>query len=119
MEIIFSSHLALLAVKTKNMYLTYSSLRAQRRFVSVPYFLRVSESSEYSLSARLSGIPSHTKMRTTITADSQVWPARSRTKQSSFSSVLLLRITCIPSEGEKKKTRFELRGVFFGGGTQR
>lgn len=36
-------------------------------------------------------------MRITITAVSHVWPARSRTKQSSFSSWLLLRTTCMHS----------------------
>lgn len=73
---------------------TYSSFRAQRRLVSMPYFLNVSVSSEYSLSARETGMPSHTRMRITITAASQVWPARSRTKHSSFSSLQLLRTTC-------------------------
>lgn len=73
---------------------TYSSFRAHRRLVSVPYFLSVSVSSEQSLSARDRGMPSHTRMRITITAASQVWPARSRTKHSSFSSLLLLRTTC-------------------------
>ena len=60
----------------------------------MPYFLSVSVSSEYSLSARETGMPSHTRMRITITAASHVWPARSRTKHSSFSSLQLLRTTC-------------------------
>ena len=39
-------------------------------------------------------MPSQARMRMTITAFWQWWPARCRTRQSSFSSSVCLRITC-------------------------
>lgn len=76
------------------MWNSYSSFRAHLRLVRAPCFLRVSVSSMYSLSASGKAIPSHTRMSTTSTAVSHVWPARSRTRQSNFSSTQLRRSTC-------------------------
>lgn len=79
---------------TSAMEFTYSSFSAHLRLVGQPYFLRVWVSSLYRVSARRWGIPSHAKMRITMTAVWQWCPARCRTKHSSFSSSPLLRITC-------------------------
>lgn len=73
---------------------TYSSLSAQRRLVRAPFRDSVLVSSVYRLSASGRGIPSHSRRSTTITAALHECPARSRTRQSSFSSLELLRITC-------------------------
>lgn len=73
---------------------THSSLRAQRRPVGEPYLQSVCVSSWYSLSATLRGIPSQARMRMTITAFWQQWPARCRTRQSNFSCSLPRRMIC-------------------------
>lgn len=72
---------------------TYSSLRPQRRLVGLPYLVRVSVSSWYSVSPSVRGMPSQARMRMMMTAFWQWWPARCRTRHSSFSSWLCLRIT--------------------------
>ena len=72
---------------------THSSFRPQRRLVGLPNLVRVSLTSWYSLSARALGTPSQAKMRIMIIALAQWWPARWRTRQSSFSFSQLRRIT--------------------------
>lgn len=73
----------------------YFSLRVHLRSVGWPlYPLRSAVISEYILSALARGMPSQIMMSTTITAVSQWWPGRSRTKQRTFSSLLLLLKTC-------------------------
>lgn len=72
---------------------THSSLRPQRRLVGLPNLVRLSLSSRYSMSAMALGTPSQAKMRMMMTAFSQWWPARWRTRHSSFSFSLPRRIT--------------------------
>lgn len=69
----------------------YFSLSVHLLSVGWPlYDFRFSVSSVYNLSAMGRGMPSHTIMRTTITAVGQWWPVRCRTKQRTFSSSLPL-----------------------------
>lgn len=77
----------------QNRRFPHSSLRPQRRLVGFPYLVRLSVMSWYSKSARPRGIPSQAMMRMMMTAFSQWWPARSRTRHSSFSFSPLRRIT--------------------------
>ena len=72
---------------------THSSFRPQRRLVGLPNLVILSLSSLYSLSASIFGTPSQAIMRMVMTALAQWWPARSRTRQSSFSVSLLRRMT--------------------------
>lgn len=88
---------------------THSSFSAHLRLVGQPYFLRLWVSSLYRVSARRWGIPSQAKISITMTAFWQWCPARCRTKQSSFSSSLLLRITWKTGWVVCRSTRKDLR----------